>query len=95
VLRSSHGWGLVVLVLALGHFLLPAAILLMPAVRRSPRALMAVAAWLVLMEVLRTAWLVLPAGDGMSWIDIFPLLVFGGFGTALALRAPRRVLAHV
>jgi hypothetical protein len=95
VARSTHGWGLAVIVIAVGHFLLPAALLIMPAVRRSRRAIMAVAAWLVLMEIIHTAWLVLPAeGGGVSWIDIFPLLAFGGVGATLALQVPPRALAH-
>jgi hypothetical protein len=96
VQRSSHGWGLVVILIGLGHFLLPMAMLILPAVRRSRRAIMLVAAWLVLMEIVHAEWLVLPAvGGGLSWIDLFPLLAFGGFGVALAQRTPQRVPAHV
>lgn len=96
VQRSSHGWGFVVALISVGHFLLPAAMLVVPAIQRSRRAILFVAGWLVLMEIVHASWLVLPAGGGgLSWIDIFPLLAFGGFGAVLALHTPRRVLAHV
>ncbi len=96
VQRSTQGWGFVAALVALGHFLLPAALLIVPAVQRSRRGIMLVAVWLVLMEILHAWWLVLPAtSGGISWIDVCAVLTFGGFGAALARRAPQRAVAHV
>jgi hypothetical protein len=94
--RVSDGWRLAILLIGVGHFLLPFAALIVPAVQRSRRAIMAIGAWLVVMEVLRVWWLVLPAVPyGFSWIAFACLLGFAGLAAGLAGRAPRLDVAHV
>lgn len=83
--RSRGFWGAVRLVVALGHFLLPFALLLSPRMQRSHAAVASVAALLIAMEALRTWWTVLPAfGRGIGWIDVAVLAGLGGaaFGSA-------------
>jgi hypothetical protein len=90
--RSTNGWGTLAALVALGHFLLPFFALMAPALRCSRRGIAAIAALLIMMEVLRAWWLVLPAGGhGVSWIDITAMLALGGLSAALALRGPGAV----
>jgi hypothetical protein len=92
--RASHGWGVVAGIVAFGHFLLPFFALVWPPVRRSARAIGAVAALLVVMEFLRAWWVVLPARHhGFSWIDVAAVLAIWGFASAIALRDPMLRLA--
>ncbi|MGA3401696.1 MAG: hypothetical protein ABSC95_20990 [Acetobacteraceae bacterium] len=90
IIRSTNGWGTVAALVATGHFLLPFFALMSPALRRSRRGIAALAALLIVMEVLRAWWLVLPAGGrGISWIDLAAMLALGGLSAALAMRRPR------
>jgi hypothetical protein len=69
--RARGLWGAVQGCIALGHFLLPFALLLSPRLQRSPRVLRNVAMLLVAMEILRAWWTVLPSfGLFISWLDI-------------------------
>jgi hypothetical protein len=87
--RSSHGWGIVAGIVAFGHFVLPFFILIWPPLRRSPRVLGATAGLLIVMELLRAWWLVLPAARrGFSWIDVAAMATIWGAATGLALRGP-------
>ncbi len=82
--RSRGAWGALRAIIALGHFVLPFALLLSPRLRRAPRAVGAIAALLVVMEILRAWWTVLPAsGHFISWIDI--ACMAGLFGLALGV----------
>ncbi len=60
--RTSGAWAIVPPTLAVVHFLLPFAILLSRAAKRSPRLLGGAAALLLLGQILYTAWLIFPAG---------------------------------
>ncbi len=87
--RSTHGWGLLAGLVALGHFLLPFFALMSPRLRRSRRGIGAIAALLIAMEVFRAWWLVLPAGHlSISWIEIAAMLAIGGLSAAMALGGP-------
>jgi hypothetical protein len=87
--RSTHGWGTLAGLVALGHFLLPFFALMSPWVRRSRRGIASVAALLIVMEMLRAWWLVLPAGHaGIGWIAIAAMAAIGGLSAALALSGP-------
>ena len=87
--RSTGVWGVLAGVTAVAHFLLPFLVLLVPALRRSQRALIAVTGLLVVMAVIRGWWLVLPAHQGgIGWIDISAVLAFGGISIGLVLRGP-------
>ncbi len=88
--RVSHGWEYVAGAVALLHFVLPFFLLLWPQVQRSRGALRVIAAALVVAEVLRSWWLVLPAaGRGIGIADVAAMVAVFGFAAGLALRAPR------
>ena len=90
IVRSTGGWGIAAAVVAGGHFVLPFFALIWPQVQRSPRGIGSVAALLVLSEVVRGWWLVVPAsGLGFGLIDVLTMLGLLGTAAALALRAPR------
>jgi hypothetical protein len=89
VARSAGVWGVVAALVALAHFLLPFFALMSPWVRRSRRGIASVAALLIVMEMLRAWWLVLPAGHaGIGWIAIAAMAAMGGLSAALALSGP-------
>ena len=90
VARASHGWGIVAGIVAIGHFLLPFFALMSPWLRRTRRGLAAVAVLLVVMEVLRAWWLVLPADHRfVGWIDVAAMVAIGGLAAGIALHGPR------
>ncbi len=96
--RMHGGWGWVLAALAIGHFLLPFALLIIPRLQRNRRALAGVAILLIAMAVLRSWWLVLPEGGrSVGWIDLACLCAFGGLAAGITLRAPlrRRGARHV
>jgi hypothetical protein len=87
--RLSGFWGGAAAIVALVHFLLPFFALVVPGLRRSVRGIVGVTLLLILMNVLRGWWLVLPeAQRGINWIDIAAVLAFGGLSGALILRGP-------
>ncbi len=82
--RARGVWGAVRGIIALGHFVLPFALLLSPRLQSAPRVLGSVAALLVAMEILRAWWTVLPAaGRFICWIDL--ACMAGLFGLAMGL----------
>jgi hypothetical protein len=90
--RTEHGWAWIAGMIAFLHFFLPFFVLLWPQMQRSRRALITMAAALVVAEILRTWWLVLPSSQyGFTWIDIPALLAVAGLAFGLALRAPRLI----
>jgi hypothetical protein len=83
ILRIEGGWRWVGVFLALFHFLVPFFLLLSRDLKRSPRALSYVAAWLLLVHWVDLYWLVMPHlhPDGpRPWI--FDLTAFVGVGGA-------------
>jgi len=99
--RLHGAWGEVAVVLLLFHFALPFALLLSRPLKRNPRALAAVAALMLLMQVVDLFWLIGPdlAAHGeadaplrVHWMDLASLLGLGGLWLALfarqALQAP-------
>lgn len=89
VARSAGIWGVIAVLIAVGHFLLPFLTLLFPPLRRSRRGLLATTGLLIVMSVVRGWWLVLPAqGRGIGWVDIAAVMAFGGISAALVLRRP-------
>lgn len=93
--RVRGSWGGIALVLVLGHFALPFLLLLSWQLKRRPRALAAVGAWLVLMHCFDAYWLVLPAlypaGVSVSWLDF---AAFIGVGALAFAFGTWRYLAH-
>jgi hypothetical protein len=94
--RSTGVWGDAAALIALGHFLLPFAALIFPAVQRSRIGMIAVCGWLIAMEALHAWWLVLPAEPrGVWWLDLAALMSFAGLGAGLAQSAPRAEPTYV
>jgi hypothetical protein len=88
--RIQHGWAWIAGLIALLHFFLPFFVLLWPQMQRSRRALLTMALALIVAEVPRAWWLVLPSSPkGFTWIEIPALLAVAGLAFGLALRAPR------
>jgi hypothetical protein len=88
--RVSHGWQYIAGLIATLHFALPFLLLLWPQMQRSRAALRLIAAVLVITEVPRAWWLVLPsAGRGIGVADVAAMLAVFGLAAGLALRAPR------
>lgn len=86
--RARGSWGVLAVIVLVGQFALPFIALLSRTFKRRPRALALLGAWLLLMHVLETYWLVVPASepDGMhpSWLDIAALLLVAGSTVATA-----------
>lgn len=86
--RATKGWGTLAAIVAVGHFLLPFFALMFPTLRRSRRGIAGIAALLIVMEILRAWWLVLPAsGRGASWTDLAAMLTLASLSTAMSRRA--------
>jgi hypothetical protein len=89
VVRVTHGWGVLGLILIVGHFALPFCALLSRALKRTPGPLAVVGVWLLAMHYVDLYWLVLPAlhGDGLHphWLDAAAFLAIGGLTVAFAL----------
>jgi hypothetical protein len=85
-IRIAGGWGVLLLVLAVGHFLLPFLLLLSRPVKRDGRLLALIGAWMLVMHYIDVFWLVVPALHGAGtfhWLDL-PALVAVGATAALA-----------
>lgn len=91
LLRSRGYWGALRIVIALGHFVLPFALLLSARMQRSRRVILGVAGLLVAMEVLRAWWTVLPAlGRHINWVDIACMVGVGGLACGVGTWIARR-----
>jgi hypothetical protein len=89
LIRSTGGWGVVAAAVAACHFVLPFFALLSSRLQRSPRGIACVTALLILSEIVRGWWLVVPAsGRSFGPVDILAMLGLLGIAAALALRAP-------
>jgi hypothetical protein len=89
--RSAGAWGFVATLVSVGHFALPFCALIWPQVRRSRRGIVSVTTLLILTEVLRTWWLVIPASTfGFDPIDAAAMIGLLGIGAALTLRGAKR-----
>ncbi len=92
-LRAHGGWGWMMAAVALGHAVVPMAVLISARARRSARALGGVAALLVVMAAARAWWTVLPEAPGTaSFMPLATALAcLAGVGGAAAAVALRRV----
>jgi hypothetical protein len=89
VARSTPLWAVLAGLTAIVHFLLPFFALMIPRIRRSRGGLIATSTLLIVMEVIRGWWLVLPThARGIGWIDVAAVLALGGISTALLLSRP-------
>jgi len=89
--RLSGVWAPIAALIAGLHFGLPFFALIWPQLQRSRAALATLAALLVVTEIPRAWWIVIPAaGRNPSLIDGAAMLALIGLGMAIALRAWRR-----
>jgi hypothetical protein len=90
--RLLGGWADVAVFIATVHFLLPFLALIWPQTQRSRMALRGLAALLVVTEVPRAWWHVIPAaGRPLSALDAVPMVTILGLAAAMALRTFHRV----
>ncbi len=88
--RAERGWGIVAYIVFVLHFFVPLLALLFPFVQRSREALMAITLMIIVSEIPRAWWLVVPSSErSVSWIDGLAMLAAIGIGTGLFLAAPR------
>jgi len=89
VARNKGVWRPVGILILVGHFLLPFFVLLSRDVKRSPPALAAVAAWMLVMHYVDLYWVVMPAADssrlGLHWTHLTAFAGIGGASLAFAL----------
>jgi hypothetical protein len=92
-LRMTGSWGLYAIALVTLHFVLPFLILLSRALKRRPRALAWMGAWICVAHYVDVYWLVLPplhARFHPHWLDLAALLTVCGTATSVvALRCRR------
>lgn len=77
--RLGGGWTIVMLVVILGHFVLPWTMLLFRPTKRASQRLMAVAVFMLAMRYVDVFWLIAPwvrheGGFGIHWLDITAVL---------------------
>ena len=84
--RSQGGWQWVALLITVGEFLLPFALLLSREAKRTPRRLAFICICVVAINVVDVFWFVAPAFRRhlvVHWLDLAELVALGGFWFAL------------
>jgi hypothetical protein len=88
--RVTGGWGVIPIILAIFHFLLPFFLLLMRKVKRTPKILARVALLIIAMRFVELFWLVAPSfhheGFHIHWLDFVAPIGIGGIWLAFFLR---------
>jgi hypothetical protein len=90
--RTTGSWGMVAVVLACVHFVLPFFVLLSRALKRRPRRLAWMGAWVLFAHGIDVYWLVLPELHPSlrpHWLDAAALLAVGGVCTLVVLLRSR------
>ena len=89
--RMRGGWGAVAVALAVGQFVVPFLLLLSRDVKRSPRALAAIAAAVLAMRYVDLLWMIVPTGgERFHWLDlIVPAALLAFWSAALAAQLRR------
>lgn len=82
LVRINNGWGFVALLLVVGHFALPFALLLSRDLKRNFKLLMSIAVFILCMRLVDLYWVVAPefrqTSFGISWMDFtLPLALLG------------------
>jgi hypothetical protein len=97
ILRIDGGWRWVGAFLALFHFVVPFFLLLSRDLKRNPRTLSWVAAWLLFVHWVDLYWLVMPhlhaSGPRPSLLDLTAFVGVGGVAIAFAVLRMRGVAA--
>lgn len=87
--RSGTAWGWVSAVLVVAHFVVPFVLLLSRRLKRSARAMVAVAIWVLAAHYVDVYWLVMPnltpARVAVHWLDLAALAALAGALGLLAL----------
>lgn len=87
--RASQGWAAVAFALIVLHFFVPFALLLFRRVKRSVRAITALAAWLLVMRLVDHFWLIVPSaqhsGSAPHWLDFAAPCALGGAWVLVAV----------
>jgi len=90
IVRNTESWNALSLILVIGRFFAPFAILLLRSVKKQPMVLSCIAGWVVFMQLLDMYIIVLPALHGtgvhLSILDFLPLIGIGGTLAFLYLR---------
>jgi hypothetical protein len=85
ILRNTESWNIMSLILMIGRFFIPFAILLLRAPKKKPEKLCLIAGWVVCMQLLDMYVVVMPElhrhGVHVSILDLLPLI---GMGATLA-----------
>jgi hypothetical protein len=85
--RLTGSWAAIAALIAVLHFVLPFLLLLWPPIQRSAPAMGRIAALLVLIEVPRAWWTVIPAGDRrLEWVDVAAMMAVLGMAAGFCLR---------
>jgi hypothetical protein len=96
--RLTGEWAAVAAAVAVLHFVLPFFVLLWPRVQRSRRTVGWLCALLVLMEVPRAWWMVIPAaGRNLDWVDAAAMVAVWGPAVGMALHTyhdPGQIIAE-
>ena len=81
ILRNTESWNLMSLLLMIGRFFIPFALLLMRSTKKQVRALCLVAGWVIFMQLLDIYVVVMPelhrTGVHLSIIDFLPIIGIG------------------
>jgi hypothetical protein len=89
ILRINGGWRWIAAFLALFHFVVPFFLLLSRDLKRDPRALSLVAAWLLFVHWIDVYWLIMPSFDAEGprpWLfDLTALVGVGGAAVAFTI----------
>jgi hypothetical protein len=87
--RSRGGWQWLALLIVIGEFLLPFALLLSREAKQTPRRLAAICACILVMNIVSIFWQVAPTfhpgGLFVHWLDLAVLLAIGGLWFAVFL----------
>ncbi len=93
--RQTGGWTWVSLLLLFGHFLVPFLALISRQPKRHPKALVAVALWILLMHWVDVYWLTMPntqfGAGGRVPLHLMDLACFVGFGGLFLAAVVRRL----
>ena len=94
-IRVQNGWWAIAVLLVAGNFAVPFLALLSRDVKRDPRALSWIAAWLLVFHYIDMYWLIMPAlfpmGPEPSWMDLGALLLVTGACLTLGAWRAQRV----
>jgi hypothetical protein len=90
ILRNTEGWNLLSLLLVVGRFFIPFALLLLRSTKKHVKRLCMVAGWILFMQMLDMYVVVVPelhrSGVHFSIVDILPIIGIGGILIFLFLR---------